>query len=199
MHAIIEPTDDELVARVKSSSRDDLRAFEALVRRHQTNVMTNCRYLTGSVDDAEDLAQDVFTKAFFGLKKFEGRSPFGTWLKRIKVNHCFNYLKQRARRGQPTSFDDEDERSGAAEPAVEPQAEARVLLLDTREQIGRVLDEMPEDLRVALLLRDFDGLSYQEVAEQLGIGLSAVKMRIKHGRSDFRARFVAARNGEQTA
>ena len=74
----------------------DDAAFAELVKRYQQSVNTNCRYMSGSPTDAEDLAQDVFVKAFFGLKRFEGRSSFETWVKRIKANHCINFLKKRS-------------------------------------------------------------------------------------------------------
>ena len=64
------------------------------MRRHQGHVVANCRVITRSSADAEDLAQDVFIKAFFGLRRFEGRSQFKTWLQRIKVNHCLNHLRK---------------------------------------------------------------------------------------------------------
>jgi RNA polymerase sigma-70 factor (ECF subfamily) len=71
-----------------------MRAFETLVQRHQSRVLANCRYLTRSSPDSEDLAQEVFVKAYFGLKGFEGRAQFKTWLQRIKVNHCLNFLRK---------------------------------------------------------------------------------------------------------
>ena len=89
-----EPTDTDLVERAKRAVRDDYGAFEVLVQRYQEKVLGNCRYLTGSRDDADDLAQEVFVKAFFALPRFEGRSTFHTWLWRIKVNHCLNHLRR---------------------------------------------------------------------------------------------------------
>ena len=98
------PTDEELVDRAKRAIRDDLEAFESLVQRYQETVLGNCRYLTGSHADAEDLAQEVFIKMFFGLSRFEGRSTFKTWIWRIKVNHCLDFL-QRQRRERTVDVD----------------------------------------------------------------------------------------------
>ncbi len=95
------PVDDaalvDQVQAARRAARDDFRAFEVLVERYQDRVLGNCRYLTGSQSDAEDLAQEVFAKVFSGLAGFERRSGFKTWLWRIKVNHCLNFL-QRSRR-----------------------------------------------------------------------------------------------------
>ncbi len=164
--------------------------------RHRGRVLANCRYLTRAAEDSEDLAQEVFLKAFFALERFEGRSTFKTWLQRIKINHCLNYLdKQKKRR----VVDVEDPVVSARdELRVEPRAEKRVEAISDRERIAFVLDSLAETLRVPLVLRDADGDSYQEIADRLGIGLSAVKMRIKRAREEFRSRWLQA-FGEESA
>ena len=157
------------------------------MRRHQGHVVANCRVITRSSADAEDLAQDVFIKAFFGLRRFEGRSQFKTWLQRIKVNHCLNHL----RKTRGAVLVDMEEPGLEAHPAMHRQSTVHESLqsgLD-RERIVRALDGMSDTLRIPLMLRDGDGLSYEEIATELGIGLSAVKMRIKRGREEFRRRF----------
>lgn len=181
-------SDDDLVARAKSDGERDSRPFEVLVRRHQGHVVANCRILTRSAADAEDLAQEVFVKAFFGLRKFEGRSQFRTWVQRIKVNHCLNYLRKQ--RGASVSIDD---LTGADEAKIRTSSNADVEFMSAieRAQIVTVLDSMADTVRVPLMLRDGDGLSYEEIASTLNISLSAVKMRIKRGREDFRQRFAA--------
>src|ERR1700679_1276596 len=90
--------DDELLQQAREAPEGDLRAFEKLVLRYQRRVVANCRYITRDPNNAEDLAQEVLVKAFFGLRGFEGRSTFGSWLQRIKINHCLNYLKKQAGR-----------------------------------------------------------------------------------------------------
>lgn len=180
-----ESRDEALVREALAAPDGDTRAFAELVRRHQAAVMANCRYLTRSADDAEDLAQEVFVKAFFKLDSFEERARFGTWLQRIKVNHCLNFL--RSKKGK--SFVD------ANEPELEPQlrvdehpgSEAEVAA--ERARIRAVLDSMPDSLRVPLVLCDVDGLSYKEIQDELGLGLSAVKMRISRARDEFRRRW----------
>ena len=163
-----------------------MRAFERLVRLYEGRVKANCRHLTRSPDDAEDLTQEVFVKAFFGLSRFEGRASFKTWIQRIKVNHCLNFLKKQEGKtflpfGEPGE--------GEPEPAVEPVAERQVASGEAREVISGILDDLPDTLRIPLVMCDVDQFSYQEIADTLGIGLSAVKMRIKRGREEFRKRF----------
>ena len=177
-------SDDELVDQLRGTGEArDLRAFEELVRRHQAGVVANCRYLSGSAADAEDLAQEVFVKAFFGIQRFEGRAQFRTWIRRVKTNHCLNHLKRR----KLTTIDVDAVSPGVSEALqTEAAAERELTRQDIRMRIDDVLRRMTETLRIPLVLRDMDELSYQEIADELGIGLSAVKMRIKRGREEFR-------------
>ncbi len=181
--------DEQLVELVKAGGQGDLRAFDELVRRHQDRLAANCRYITGSPDDALDLTQEVFVKAYFGLSRFEGRSLFKTWVQRIKVNHCFNFMK----RGRNRTFESLDDVPVAAAPQlqVEPTAERDLQNLRDQEVIQLVLEEMNETLRLPLIMCDMDEMPYQDIADELGIGLSAVKMRIKRGRAEFRDRYAA--------
>jgi RNA polymerase sigma-70 factor (ECF subfamily) len=180
--------DETLVDRARSAEGSDLRPFEELVRRYQTRVLTNCRYLTGSADDAQDLAQEVFVKAYFGLRTFRKESGFGTWIQRIKVNHCLNFLKKR-KRNQFVDVED-PAHGGAPEMQVMPDADQSLLAGDRRRLIAAALERVPETLRVPLIMCDLDEMPYQEIADRLEIGLSAVKMRIKRGREEFRRAFT---------
>ena len=184
--------DEELVAAAKRAGDGDLRAFDQLVERHQGRVLANCRYLTRSPLDAEDLAQEVFVKAYFGLTKFEERSSFKTWIQRIKINHCLNFLAK----GRGREHVDMEDPALATNEAlqVKPLGEQAAQARSDRERIAAVLDSMTETLRVPLVLRDADGYSYQEIADHLGIGLSAAKMRIKRAREEFRAHWSPPAN-----
>ncbi len=176
--------DEELVKQAQEALEGDLRAFEVLVHKYQDGVKANCRYLSGSATDAEDLAQEVFIKAYYGLARFEGRSKFKTWLQRIKVNHCLNFIKKK--KGKTFVDFEEPGLESREQMRVDSKAERRVEAQPDRARIGAVLDVMSDSLRIPLIMRDMDELSYQEIADELGIGLSAVKMRIKRGREEFR-------------
>lgn len=179
-------SDAELVLRAHSAHEGDLRAFEQLVEHYRHSIVADCRYMTMDESVAEDLAQEVFVKAYFGLRSFEGRSSFRHWLQRIKVNHCLNHVKKHKGR---TAVPIETVSDESPDLHVAPTAHRRLESTDTREQITRILESMPETLRLALVMRDMDELSYEDIASELGIGLSAVKMRIKRAREYFRARY----------
>jgi RNA polymerase sigma-70 factor (ECF subfamily) len=185
-------TDEELVDRVRAL-REDWGSFETLVRRHQAKVLANCRYLTRSAPQAEDLAQEVFIKAYFGLPGFEGRSAFKTWLHRLKVNHCLNFLSRRDPAVHVDAQDPLVQKDKAMQ--VPPEAESGLQRRQERERIDAVLDAMSDTLRIPLVMRDVDGLAYQEIADALGLGISAVKMRIKRAREEFRERYSALEPG----
>lgn len=177
-------TDEELVEASRTGGGSS-QAFEELVSRHQGRIMANCRYLSKSPDDAEDLAQEVFVKAFFALPRFEARSSFKTWLQRIKINHCLNHLEKK--RGKLFVDTEQPGLAAVEEMRVPARAERDLSSLEDRERIEIVLDDLSEALRVPLVLREVDGLSYQEIARRLEISLSAAKMRIKRARETFRS------------
>lgn len=180
-------SDERLVELAKAETTGDTRPFDVLMRRHQGFVKANCRVITRSPADSEDLAQEVFVKAFFALRRFEGRSQFRTWIQRIKVNHCLNHL----RKTKGTTMVDVEDVEAESHEAMQtsPTAHTNLQATSDRERILEVLDAMADTLRIPLMLRDGDGLSYEEIATQLGVGLSAVKMRIKRAREEFRQRF----------
>lgn len=159
-------------------------AFEQLVQLYQKRILADCCYLTRDEQDAEDLAQEVFVKAFFGLRHFEGRSSFRHWLQRIKVHHCLNHLKKS--RGHASVSIGEEAEEDFEQLRVAPTAERAVEASEDRARIHGILNSMPATLRVPLVLRDMDEFSYEEIAASLGLGLSAVKMRVKRARERFR-------------
>ena len=179
--------DEELIQRAQQSPEGDLRAFEEFVRKYQRRIVANCRHITRDPNNAEDLAQEVFVKAFFALRSFEGRSSVRHWLQTIKVNHCLNHLKKE-QRAVMVDIDEQENWTPAAD-VPRPTENPSVELLAERQIIERVLDAMSPTLRLPLILCDMDELSYDEVAHLLGIGLSAVKMRIKRARQEFRERY----------
>ena len=181
--------DEELVARARRAPPGDGRAFVELVQRHEAHVRANCQYLVGNDEATDDLAQEVFVKAYFGLHSFEGRSAFGTWVRRIKVNHCLNHVSAAGRR--PTVDIDGAELHGHMALRTEPRGPDAMEREELQARVDQVLRSLPDTLRVALVLRDMDGLSQQEVAAALEVSLSAAKMRIMRGREAFREAWIA--------
>jgi RNA polymerase sigma-70 factor, ECF subfamily len=182
--------DEELVQQARKAPEGDLRAFEKLVMLYQRRVVANCRYITRDPNNAEDLAQEVLVKAYFGFRSFEGRSTFSSWLQRIKINHCLNHLKKQAGRSYVGVEEQEVEEFDQLQ--VPATAEHMAEAISDRQLTSAVLDSMSSTLRIPLVLCDMDELSYEEVAKTLGIGLSAAKMRIKRAREEFRERFKQA-------
>jgi RNA polymerase sigma-70 factor (ECF subfamily) len=178
--------EEKLLEEMRSAPEGDLRAFESLVRLHQRRIVADCRHITKDQSIAEDLAHEVFVKAYFGLANFEGRASFRHWLQVIKVHHCLNHLKKQ--KGKAISIEEESVRGGASLKAF-ATIDKDFDRISDQELIHRVLDAMPEALRIPLVLRDMDELSYEEVAGSLKIGLSAAKMRIKRAREWFRNRY----------
>jgi RNA polymerase sigma-70 factor (ECF subfamily) len=181
--------DEELVQAALAAREGDLQAFEQLVDRHRRRILADCRYLTRDENNSEDLAQEVFVKAFFGLRNFEGRSSFRHWLQRIKVNHCLNHLKKRE---AGDVLLDEEAVEGFEQFHVPAAAHQNMEAMGKRQRIDAILNAMPATLRIPLVMCDMDELSYEEIAKSLKIGLSAVKMRIKRAREQFRQRHEEA-------
>lgn len=173
---------------VKKAAAGDQDAFEQLVLDHQDRVFSLAFHLVGDREQAADLAQEAFLKAWKGLGSFQGESSFGTWMHRLTTNVCLDYLRRQARRREVAavvSLDDED--SGWAEPADERQDPHRQLeAAERRQALQEGLARLPEHHRQVLLLREVAGLSYQEIAKATDADLGTVKSRIARGRNQLR-------------
>lgn len=175
-------TDDELVDAARTgASRGDTRALDVLIERHQGHVRANCEFLAGEAETARDLAQEVMVKAYFRLDSYRGDATFRTWIRKVKVNHCLNHLA----RSRP-DFVDVDSGPSRAHEAMSVSPDVDVEGPERRRAVAQVLADLTETLRVPLVLRDVDGYSYDEIATQLEIKLSAAKMRVARGREQFR-------------
>ena len=174
-------TDRELVARAGAG---DQEAFEQLVRDNQNRVYSLAVRLVGDREEAADLAQEAFLKAWQGLASFQGESSFSTWIYRLTTNVCIDYLRRKKRRQEvepAVSLDDED--SGWAEPADAGQDPQRKLEEAERSRaLSRGLERLPEHQRQVLVMRELSGLSYQEIGVATGLDLGTVKSRIARAR-----------------
>src|SRR5262249_4089251 len=168
-------------------------AYEEAVRRDSPRLLATARRILRNEDDAHDAVQDAFLSAFRGLDQFERQSKLATWLHRIAVNAALMKLRKR-RQTHEKSIDPLLPRFGTdghqAEPAS-PWADAAERVLErkeTRDFIRRAIDELPEDYRTILLLRDIEGLDTEETAEQLGVTKGVVKTRLHRARQALRSR-----------
>ena len=162
----------------------DSNAFEALVLENQTQVYNLCLKMTGSEEDAFDLSQEAFLKAFNNLDKFRGDSKFSVWLYRLTSNICIDFIRKKRRR-QETSLSMEDE-DGAEDELQLPDERFSPETELERKELRRAVDDglrqLPADYRNILVLRELNGLSYDEIAQALEMEVGTVKSRI------FRAR-----------
>jgi len=166
---------EDLMARVAKGDED---AFEILVNRHQTSVLNLIYRFIGDRTQAKDLAQEVFIRVWQSAKSYEPNAKFTTWIYRITANLCFNELKSSRRKKWLQFFRfGEDQENTIEEVIVDPSPSPEDLLL-SREQSRRIsgaLQSLPENQRMALILKRYDDLSYQEIAQILGCSVSAVE------------------------
>ncbi len=161
----------------------DLDAFEELVRRYQARIVRFVRTLIGRAEDAEDLAQEVFVRAHKALSRFRGQSWFRTWLYTVATNVARTHRQSR-KREEPIWVDSGHSEDQVFDPPDLSDFEATWL---TRDTIERALDQLPQELRVAVTLRDVHGLEYRDIAETMGVPIGTVESRIFRARQRLRS------------
>ena len=176
-----EESDLELVRRAQKNERG---AFDLLVLKYQHKVVTLVARLLRDPTEAEDVAQEAFVKAYRALGSFRGDSAFYTWLYRIAVNTARNSIASRQRR--PLDYEAElsesEQNNVAARLKHDDTPEATVLSEEIRQTVNQAIEQLPEDLRTAIVLREIEGLSYEEIAAAMDCPVGTVRSRI------FRAR-----------
>jgi RNA polymerase sigma-70 factor (ECF subfamily) len=180
------PEDAEDIRLMGLIGAGDERAFEQLVGRHQRLVIGTVGRMLGSGSDAEDIAQQVFVRVWKNAKRYEPRAKFTTWLLKITRNLVFNELRRRSRHPQVPlqSETEEEERPLKDEHAVAP--DASLLEHELQEAVDAAIAELPETQRMAVILRRYEELSYEEIAESLDQSVSAVKSLLFRARTELR-------------
>jgi RNA polymerase sigma-70 factor (ECF subfamily) len=173
--------DRELVRRAQ---QEDQEAFEELVRRHQHRVFAVAGGILRRREDVEDIAQQVFVKAYFSLKRFDQRAAFSTWLYKITVNECWDLLRKKKVRPLVYESDLSEEQarqviSAEGKDGGGPDISDR---LEARERVERLLDGLDERDRLMLILKEVEGFAVEEIAQVLDLNANTVKVRL------FRAR-----------
>jgi RNA polymerase sigma-70 factor (ECF subfamily) len=180
--AVPEAVNERQLVRI--AQKGDKEAFETLVQRHQYRVFAVARGILKRQEDVEDVAQQVFTKAYFSLKKFDQRAAFSTWLYKITVNECWDLLRKRKARPlvYESDFSEEQTRLYAAnehESIKGPDTSDRMAM---RESLEAMLGQLEKRDRAMLVMKEVEGFSVEEIAESMGLNSNTVKVRL------FRAR-----------
>ena len=173
----------ELVGRAQQG---DAGAYEVLVRRHQQRIFAVVGGILRRSEDIEDIAQQVFLKAYLALKRFDQRAAFGTWLYKIAVNECWDFLRKKKVRPllyeADLSEDQSRQMTGALEDIAAGSGGDIRKRLELREQIERLFEAIDERDRLMLVLKEVEGFSVEEIGEILDLNVNTVKVRL------FRAR-----------
>lgn len=162
----------------------DPQAFDEVYGRFSGLVYNLALRLAGSTDQAEDLSQEVFLRIYRHLGRFSGRSSLKTWVYRVTLNHCRSRLGRWRRWFQLPVDDDGNETIEQADESRGP--EERALAKDTARRVGEALRQVRAEFREAVVLRDLEGLAYEEIAEILNIPIGTVRSRIARGRDALR-------------
>ena len=176
-----DSVDKQLVERVR---RGDKRAFDLLILKYQHKVISIVWRYLGDRNDVQDVSQETFIKAYRAIPNFRGESAFYTWLYRIAINTAKNHLVSKSRRPPNIDIDIDDgefqDNSAVLRDNESPQASLATKQME--EVIFRAIENLPPELRVAVTLREFEGLSYEEIARMMDCPVGTVRSRI------FRAR-----------
>ena len=168
--------DADLAARCRAG---DLDAFETIYRRHSARIYSLACRMAGSVDDGEDLLQEIFLQAYRKLGSFKGDAALGTWLYRLAVNHCLDFVRSKqAKMNKLTETLD-------AESSFEPTARRDTPI--ARLDLERAIERLPDGCREAFVLHDVEGFDHRQVGEQLGIAEGTSKSQVFKARARLRA------------
>jgi RNA polymerase sigma-70 factor (ECF subfamily) len=179
---------------VRRCQRGDMAAFGELVRRHQQPVFNFCVRFLKNAEDAEDIAQETFVQAYRSIKRFRPKAKFSTWLFTIARNLSLNLIRDE-KRGKRYMVSVDDEESGvnlSSDAARRPDREAS--FRETSDLVRNAVDRLSPDHKMMVVLRDLEGLSYEEVAEVLGCRVGTVKSRLSRARSHLKE--IIVRDGE---
>ena len=173
-----------LLARAK---KGEIAAFESLMTAYENRIYSLALRSTGSEQDAADITQEVFLRAWKNLDSFRGDSSLSTWLYRVTSNLCVDFARKKAAEGMPTSIDDEESPAAdLADPSRMAQPEAAAENSELREELQFALAQLSEEHRRVVLLRDVASMTYTDIARTLGLEEGTVKSRLARARASLR-------------
>lgn len=186
-------SEEDVVALCQKQLPYKLDAYKEILRRHETLVYNTCVKMIGSVPDAEEVCQDAFLQVYHKIHQFEGRAAFKTWLFRIVYNYCLARRKQLAKRRERETAVSEE-----VGEFLSNAEESQVHDINLSEEIQDAMGRLKEEQRRIIILKYVSGLSLQEIADVLGIGLSAAKMRLYRALDEFKKVYLKVK-GEEAA
>ena len=174
---------------IQKAGRGDAYAFEQLMAAHENKMYAVALRMCGNREDAQDCLQEAMIRVFRSISGFKGQSSFSTWVYRITMNTCLDELRRRKNRPN-TSLDGlYDAGWSPVDPGQTPEKSA--LIKDMRRQLQAFIRELPEDMRAAIVLRDVEGYSYDEIASMLDVNVGTIKSRISRGREKLREKIAS--------
>ncbi len=184
-------TNEELLVQRFQTGQMD--AFDEIVALYEKKIFNLAYRMVGNYDDASDLAQEVFIRLYHSIKSFRGDAQFSTWLYRIATNVCVDELRRRYRRKVEYIDEPVATKDGTVNREIPDWKDNPEEMLETKELQALVqagINELPEEQKTAIILRDIQGFAYEEIARMLNCSLGTVKSRINRGRLALRARFA---------
>ncbi len=185
---------------IERAQAQDETAFDQIVRLYADRIYNYVRRMVGNPQDAEDITQEVFIRAYQGLPSFDGRASFSTWLYRIATNLCIDHRRRQSRRVQTVPYhrDESDEEDGDWEfpDTSQPSALDMLLTRELQAVVDEAIDALSPKLKTVLLLYDVEGLSYEQIAQALRIPMGTVKSRLFAAREQIRRAVEAYQRGE---
>jgi RNA polymerase sigma-70 factor (ECF subfamily) len=174
-------SDEQLVAWAKDG---DTEAFEELIHRHRDKIYARAMIMMRNEGDAVDLSQEAWVKAWQRLRQFQGESSFATWMTRIVINLCLDQIR-RQKRTRAESIEELEEESGGVErqmPVVENNPTEGLETEELRRRIDEAMGKLTDAHRTVLVLHEFEGLEYKEIAKRVGISIGTVMSRLFYAR-----------------
>ena len=174
---------------IRRAQQGDNGAFEELLLLHQKKVYNLCLRMSANTDDALDLSQEAFIRAWRSLGQYQFEASFSTWLFRLTSNICIDFLRRKKRRQETSlteSYDDSDEGAELSVPDMQPSPEQQAMTNETKIELARAMERLSPEHREILQLRVIEDLQYEQIADILGVRVGTVKSRLARARLSLR-------------
>ena len=181
---------------IRKAKQGDMHAFEELILKHEKIVYNVALRMMNHGEDAKDISQEVFLKAYRSLSNFDERSAFSTWLYRITHNTCIDEMRKRKGKQNYSLEEELENEAGSMQRQIADEGdtpEESLLREEQKSEILQALDNLSAEHKAAIILRDVKGLSYEEIAEILELSLGTVKSRISRGRNQLKKEILKMR------